>query len=205
MPTATAVDAAPPPGKGRKKLILIVAALLSITLAAGAGVVFVLKKQAAVHAAADEDGEAAPAARAAAAEPKAPPVFVPLDPFTVNLADRDAERYVQIGMTLEVDDAKMGDRIKLFMPAIRNNILMAIADKTAGQLMDREGKRRLALEVRRETSRALGFEVAADDEVAPDRSGDGARSDRTPARSKRRDHDADLPVKAVHFNNFIIQ
>jgi hypothetical protein len=53
-------------------------------------------------------------------------VFVPLDPFTVNLADRDAERYAQIGVTLEIEDAKVGDQIKAYMPAIRNNILMAM-------------------------------------------------------------------------------
>jgi flagellar FliL protein len=39
-------------------------------------------------------------------------VFVPLEPFTVNLADREAERYAQIGMTLEIEDAKVGDQIK---------------------------------------------------------------------------------------------
>ena len=30
------------------------------------------------------------------------PAFVPLDPFTVNLADREAERYAQVGITLEL-------------------------------------------------------------------------------------------------------
>ena len=39
---------------------------------------------------------------AAKHDPKAVPTFVPLDPFTVNLADRDADRYAQIGVTLEL-------------------------------------------------------------------------------------------------------
>jgi flagellar protein FliL len=201
MSTATVVDASPPSGKGKKKLILILAAALLLALVAGGGVVFALKKQAAAHAAeAEGDGEAAAPAKIAKAEPKVPPVFVPLDSFTVNLADRDAERYAQIGMTLEIEDPKLADQIKLFMPAIRNNILLAIADKTAGQLMDRDGKRRLALEVRRETSRALGYEVAElDDEVAP-ANGEGGK----PVR-KRRDAGTGMPIKAVHFNNFIIQ
>ena len=38
-----------------------------------------------------------------------PPVFVELDPFTVNLADKESERYAQIGLTLEIDDAKTGE------------------------------------------------------------------------------------------------
>ena len=201
MSTVTAVDASPPAGKGKKKLIIIVASALLLALIAGGAVVFLLKKQAAAHAAeAAEDGAAAPVAKVEKAEPKAPPVFVPLDPFTVNLADRDAERYAQVGMTLEIDDPKLADRIKLFMPAIRNNILLAIADKTAGELMDRDGKRRLALEVQRETSRALGYEVPdVDSDVA------AAKGDAGSAARKSRELHASLPVKAVHFNNFIIQ
>ena len=73
-------------------------------------------------------------------ETSAAPVFVPLDPFTVNLADRQADRYAQVGITLEIEDAKTGDEIKAFMPAIRNNVLMAIGDRTAADLLGREGK-----------------------------------------------------------------
>lgn len=82
------------------------------------------------------------------------PVFVPLDPFTVNLADRQADRYAQVGITLEIEDAKTGDEIKAFMPAIRNNVLMAIGDRTAADLLGREGKALLAERIRREASRA---------------------------------------------------
>ena len=193
MSSATAIDA-PPPAKrmGRKKLILIALAA-AVVLVGGAGAtVLVLKKNAdaAYDEHADEAGDAAPQAAARSA-----PVFVPLEAFTVNLADRQADRYAQIGITLELEDAASGDRIKAFMPAIRNNILMAIADKTAVQLMDRDGKRQLALEVRRETSRALGYEP-----------GDAAaQGDARKAGKKPKDPDAALPVRAVHFSNFIIQ
>ena len=54
-------------------------------------------------------GEMAQAKSAPKRDPKAVPVFVPLDNFTVNLADREAERYAQIGISLELNDAKAGE------------------------------------------------------------------------------------------------
>ena len=151
----------PAPAKGKKKLILIIA-VVALVLAGGGGAAAVMLKKKA-HAEAegeDSDETRAPARAAVAHDPKAVPVFVPLDPFTVNLADREAERYAQIGITLEIDDAKTGDQIKAYMPAIRNNILMAIADRSAAELMGREGKAKLAEKVRIETSRALGYDVS---------------------------------------------
>jgi flagellar protein FliL len=136
-------------------------------------------------------------------DPKAVPAFVPLDPFTVNLADRDADRYAQIGITLEVDDAKTGDQIKNYMPAIRNNILMAIADRTAGELLGRDGKAQLAERLRRETARALGYEVG-DDEAAADEDEEEEKPKKKKKKSARKPAVV-LPIKAVHFSNFIIQ
>lgn len=205
MSTATATDAAAaaPPAKGKKKLIIIAAAVaLVLALGGGAGVYLLKKKAADAEAAAEEgEGGASHAEAAAKHDPKAVPVFVPLDPFTVNLADRDAERYAQVGITLEIEDAKVGDQIKSFMPAIRNRILMAIADRSAAELLSREGKSQLAETVRRETARALGHEVADEEPAANDEGDAPAR----PAAKKKRKKAAPLPVKAVHFSNFIIQ
>ena len=114
-------------------------------------------------------------------------MFVALDNFTVNLADREAERYAQIGISLELVDAKAGEKIKLFMPAIRNNILMVLAHKRSSDLLERTGKEKLADEVQRETERALGLEPLALGAAA--RKGEGDPR----------------PVRAVHFSNFIIQ
>ncbi len=144
----TVTDAPPAPAKGKKKLIIIIAVVAALVLVGGGGAAyFMMKKSASAEAQAEgADGEeAADHAPAKAAkgdkhDAKAAPIFVPLDPFTVNLADRDAERYAQVGITLEIDEAATGDQLKLYMPAIRNNILMAIADRTAGDLMGREGK-----------------------------------------------------------------
>jgi flagellar FliL protein len=196
--TATTETIAPAPAKGKKKLIIIIAAVVLLLAIGGGGAAWFLmkKKTAAADAAEAEDGAPVAHQSAAKADSHGAPLFVPLDPFTVNLADREAERYAQIGITLEIEDSKIGDQIKAYMPAIRNNILMAIADHTAGDLMGREGKAELADRVKRETSRALGFEVEE-----PAAAEDG-RPEKKPAKKGKK---AALPVKAVHFSNFIIQ
>jgi flagellar protein FliL len=191
MSTAAAVEGAAPVKSGKKKLIIVLAAVLLLLAAAGGGVVFWLKAKAhAAQLAEEEEGGAeAPGKKAEAKrDPKAVPVFVPLDNFTVNLADREADRYAQIGISLELNDPKAGERIKLFMPAIRNNILMVLAHKRASDLLERSGKEKLAQEVLRETERALGLE--------PQVPG---------ATAKKGAEEEPRPVRAVHFSNFIIQ
>lgn len=199
MSTATAV-AAPPPAKVKKKVIIIVAVAALLVLGGGGGAAALLLKKNAGALDAEVDAEEDPPPAAVRRHGGAMPVFVPLDPFTVNLADRQADRYAQVGVTLEIIDAKTGDEIKTFMPAIRNNVLMAIADRTAADLLGREGKAQLAERIKREASRALGYEI--NDEVL-DASAPGA-----PVAQGQKKHPAAavaLPVKAVHFSNFIIQ
>ncbi len=200
MSSAAAADAAPP-AKGKKKLVLI-AAVAALVVAGGGGAALMLKKKPAEEG--DEAAEASePAAKHAKAhDPKAVPTFVPLDPFTVNLADRDAERYAQVGITLELADPKGGDAIKAFMPAIRHNILLALADRTAAELMGRDGKKKLAERIRRETSRALGVEVEDEEHADADAEADSGKK---PAKKKKKKAEPVLPVTAVHFSNFIIQ
>jgi len=195
MSAAAATDAVPAtPAKGSKKKLIVIAAVLAVLLAGGGGAAyFMMKKRAAEAAAAAEDGVDAASDKheehSAKADLKHAPAFVPLDPFTVNLADREAERYAQVGMTLELADAKAGDLLKAYMPAIRNNILLVLAGKTAGQLMEHDGKVQLASEVRAAALKPLGYTVKTE-------AGTG----------NKKSADADEPpIRAVHFSNFIIQ
>ena len=209
--SAAAAAEAPPPAKGKKKLIMILAIVGVLVAGGGGAAVFMMKKKAAAEAEAEgEDGAAAEhAPKAAKHDPKAVPTFVPLDPFTVNLADREAERYAQIGVTLELDDAKVADQIKAYMPAIRNNILMAMADRTAADLMGRDGKTKLAEKIKRETSKALGIEVEDEEEADPEADSHdkpAAKGDaKSKSKKKKKKAAPPLPIKAVHFSNFIIQ
>jgi flagellar protein FliL len=208
MSAAAAAETATAP-KGKKKLILIVAAVAVLALGGGGAALVLTKKKAAAEEAADGEGESVKATAAKQTvkfDPKAVPVFVPLDTFTVNLADRDAERYAQIGITLEIDDAKTGEMMKVYMPAIRNHILMAIADRTAAELMGREGKAKLSERIRRDVSRTIGFEVPEEAEADPadDEAEEDKPKKKPKAKAKKKAEPA-LPVKAVHFSNFIIQ
>jgi flagellar FliL protein len=207
MSTATATAAAPKQGK-KKLIIIILVAVIGLVVVGGGAAVFLLKKPAAEHdeyadeeAIADEGGAAVAAPKV---DPKKPPAFVPLDTFTVNLADRDAERFAQVGITLEVPDAATADIIKAFMPAVRNNILLAIADRTSAELLQRDGKTQLAQRVLRETSRALGYDVAEPEPAEASEATPGA-DDEVPKKKRRKPKAVALPVTAVHFSNFIIQ
>ena len=152
--------AAPPAGKGKKKLIIIVAALLLVLALGGAGALMLMKKNAAAHA--EDDDQDAPVASAVAPKAKGvAPTYVALDPFTVNLADKDAERFAQVAVTLEVDDPKFGEQMKAYMPAIRNSILMILAHKTSTELLERAGKEALAAEIMREAEAWIEMEMAS--------------------------------------------
>ena len=52
----------------------------------------------------------------AAATAKGVPFYLPLDPFIVNLADKEADRYLQIGITFELESSMSGDTMKGYMP-----------------------------------------------------------------------------------------
>ena len=208
-PAATAAAAAAPAKGGKKKLIIIIAAVLLLVLVGGGAAFFLMKKK---PVDGEEDGADDGHARAETHEPavkakprhdpKHPPVFLPLDPFTVNLADKDSERYAQIGVTLEIEDAKIGEDIKVYMPAIRNNILMVLSHKTAAQLLTREGKEKLAQSILYAAVRPLGYEIDEDeDEDEP-----AADAPAPPKKKKKKKRaPSNLPVTAVQFSNFIVQ
>jgi flagellar protein FliL len=213
------VAAAAPPAKGKKKLIIIIAAVLLLVIAGGGGAAFYMKKKAAeAAAAAEDDGEDAgghgKAKKDAKHDSAHVPTFLPLEPFVVNLADKETDRYAQIGITLEIEDAKIADQLKAYMPAIRNGILMVLAHKTSAELLERKGKEALAAEIMRETVRPLGIEVG-EPEAEPEAAakGDTAAADDAdadaPKAKKKRKKAAkpavENPVKHVHFSNFIIQ
>jgi flagellar FliL protein len=202
--------AAVPAKKGKKKLIIIVAAVLLVLAIAGGVAVFVMKKKAA--AAAEVEGEEATTSTKADAhgskpDLKHPPTFLPLDPFVVNLADKEVDRYAQVGITFEVEDAKFAEQMKAFMPAIRNGILLILAHKSSTELLDRAGKEQLSAEILRESARTMGIEVEAPEPVVAKKAeGETADDEVKPVKKKKPKAPAEPnPIKHVHFSNFIVQ
>ena len=202
MPAAAAAAAAkaapaaepeeiPLPTRGKKKLLILIAIALAVVLVAAGGAGWFLKQRAAAQAA-EEDGQPAGHATAEKARPHTPPVFLALDPFVVNLADKDVERYAQIGLTLELDDPQVAEEMKVYMPAIRDAILMILAHKTSAELLERSGKEALAAEIMRESVRPMGIELP------PAVGRDGKPLNPAPPA-------AGNPVRRVLFSSFIVQ
>jgi flagellar FliL protein len=210
----TANGAGAPVKKGKKKLIIMLVVVLLVLAIAGVGAVLLLKKKAAQDTDGDDSTSASAEHRSDKPDLKHPPTFLPLDPFVVNLADKDADRYAQVGITLEVADPHFAEEMKAFMPAIRNGILMILAHKTSRELLDRAGKEQLAGEIQRESARTMGIDIE-EPEPAPkadDKSADGAKDksadddEPKPRKKKKRAGGSEPnPIKHVHFSNFIVQ
>lgn len=192
MATAAAGNDAAVKGGGKKKLIIIIAIVLVVVLAGVAALLMMKKKS---HGD-DEEGaaEEKPAATAHA-KPGTPPTFVPLDPFTVNLADKEVDRFAQVGITLEVADPHFADQLKAYMPAIRNNVLLVLSHKTSAELLTVEGKEKLAREIRRESVRPMGIELDDEDDEDAD----------APKKKKKKKRPVESPVTQVLFSTFIVQ
>jgi flagellar FliL protein len=125
------------PKKGGKKKLLIIGVVAGVALLGGGGALaYVLMGK--------KGGETADAKKV---EARKMPVFVDLDTFTVNLKDNDGERFLQAKLVAEVKDAAGGELVKTLMPAVRNEILLLLGSKDAGQLATREGKELLAKEI----------------------------------------------------------
>ncbi len=209
---APTIDAAAPVKKGKKKLIVIILVAVLLLVVAGGVAVFLLKKKAAQEAEGAGDTATAQTEHSSKPDLKHPPTFLPIDPFVVNLADKEADRYAQVGITFEVADAHFAEEMKAFMPAIRNGILMILAHKTSRELLDRAGKEQLSGEILRESARTMGIDVeepdVADDKPAQSDKAGNEDEDKPKAKAKKKAHKAEAepnPIKRVHFSNFIVQ
>jgi len=187
MSTATANAAAPAKPKS-KKLLFILIGVVVLALAGAGGAFFILKKNTAV----DEDGEETSHSAKDDRAPRSPPAFLPLEAMVVNLADPGGNRFAQLGITLQVDDAKTAEAMKVYMPTIRNGILMLISQRTSENMLQMEGKEKLSADIVREVSRVMDFPVS--DEA------DAEQSDKPKKKSR-----VSSPLQAVLFSSFIVQ
>jgi flagellar FliL protein len=134
---AIAADTAPAKKKGKLKLILLIVGVLMVL--GGGGVAAYQYFMPHSHA------PKAPA-------PPPPPVFFALDAFTVNLAPADDsgdgnDRYLHVGLTLQLDNAKTQEELVSHMPEVRSRILLLLSSKRPQDLNTTDGKHKLALEI----------------------------------------------------------
>jgi flagellar FliL protein len=169
----------PAPAKNSKKLLIIVSLLVLLLGLAGLGAYFLF----AGSSAHDEGDDEVPVEKAKPARKKvnrdAPPIYVGLDAFTVNLVPEGGDQFLQVVISVEVSDQQVGEQIKVYTPKLRNDLTVLLSSKKASELMSKEGKEALAQEIRTQINEII------------DPAGKG----------KSRDQ----PIQEVLFTSFIIQ
>lgn len=185
-------DEAAAPKKSKKLLIIIVVAVLLLALIGGGTAVFLSGKKktdGATDNQADSDQAASGEHNWPKFDPHKPPVFLALEPFTVNLQPEGDEQYLQVVASLRVIDEKVGEEVKAYMPQIRHEILSLLAGKKASEIKSQEGREELAQDIKDTVNEIMGWEP--------------------PAPKKKKKGAADTeevgPVVAVFFTQYIVQ
>lgn len=70
-----------------------------------------------------------------------------IDPFIVNLADNQGERYLKVVMQLEVTDSMVSVQLEQLKPKLRDNVMDLLTAKSYAELMGSGGKQRLRDEI----------------------------------------------------------
>ncbi|MBW6391421.1 MAG: flagellar basal body-associated protein FliL [Halomonas sp.] len=125
-------------GGSSKLLWLMILLVLLSTAAAGAAIYMVMN---------DRNGEDEANLQTQQIERQAP-IFVKIDPFTVNLADDNfGSRLLYTGISLKVGNDETREILDEHMPQVRSRLLMLFSGKQASELTTQSGKRRLSEEV----------------------------------------------------------
>ncbi len=132
-PKASSPDEAKPK---KSKTLIIVLALVILLAGGGAGAWYFMTQKAAPAHAAEKHVE----------EVK-PPVFLPMEAFTVNLQSENGEQFLQTSLTLQVTDQAQVELIKLYMPHVRSRLLLLLSSKKASEILSVEGKNKLSDEI----------------------------------------------------------
>lgn len=134
-------DAPAPKKSGKLKLIIIIAVVL-VVLFAGALVAFLLLTKPT-----PEPGAAAAPAAAKSVE-SAAPIYMPMDPFTVNLVSDTGDQYLQVTLTLEFSSHEAQEKARQYLPKLRNDLTVHLASQKPSELASKEGKQKLSEEIR---------------------------------------------------------
>ena len=131
-----------PAGASKKKLIIIILAAVLLAGGGGGGAAWYF-----LHDKGDHEESGSSKKKKHAATKAGPPVFVPIESFTVNLQPENGEQYLQIAFTLQVASSEEMETIKVNMPKVRSRLLLLLSGKKASELNTVEGKQQLAAEI----------------------------------------------------------
>lgn len=77
----------------------------------------------------------------------ADPIFVKIDPFTVNLQGDLYGRLLYVGLSLQVSDEETQEFLLKHMPQVRSRLLILLSAQSTEKLTSPEGKRELATSI----------------------------------------------------------
>ncbi|HWT70874.1 MAG TPA: flagellar basal body-associated protein FliL [Oxalicibacterium sp.] len=134
---AKASSPEPAESKPKSRLLIILIALVIVLAGGGAGAWYFMNQKAANH----KQAHAAPAE-------VPPPVFLPLEAFTVNLQPgENGEQFLQTNLTLQVPDQAQADLLKAYMPNVRSRLLLLLSSKKPSEILTVDGKNQLVQEI----------------------------------------------------------
>lgn len=79
--------------------------------------------------------------------------YTKLEPFTVNLVG--LTQVIQLVVTLKMAKPEAGEKVKLYMPAVRHNMILLLSSKSADQVSSAAGKQKLIKETISAVNRAI--------------------------------------------------
>jgi len=142
MATSTPAAATVPAAPRSSKLLIIVLTVVSLVAAGAAGYAFLGRKAVTSEAAAPVVAEK--------------PIYVTMEPLTVNLQADGRAKFLHVGMALKVRNAQASSQLLEFMPELRSRVLLLLSNRAPESLMSTEDRLRLSEEIRSELNRPLG-------------------------------------------------
>lgn len=184
-----------------KKTIVMLSLGIVFLLGAGGGLAYMLNAQNTNN----ENDDAPEIVKKSAALP----VYVQMDNLVANAKTANGEpRMVQMGLTLVVDNAKTGERVKQFTPSIQHGLLALVSDYTDNELLGREGKERLKKDIANVVRKAIGLPeentLAEGDGLADNEKVVKAKNNKGPSKEPLRKNKPS-PIQDVLFSSFIVQ
>lgn len=150
-PPAAATEATAAPPRSKKMLIIIAAAVL-VVVGGGVGAYFAFghKGEESAQAEGEEGaqgqvkGKSKGKGKHAEEKPKAPPIYVKLDPpFVVNFDANGVMRFLQVTVEVMTRDAHAAELVKANDPMIRNDLLLLFGNQRSTDITTLEGKEKL--------------------------------------------------------------
>jgi flagellar FliL protein len=158
-PSAAAAAAVPAPAKKGKGMLIIIVVAIVVAGAVGGGVYFFSKGKSDTEAQAKDEKGHAKGAKGEEHKPKAPAVYVKMDPpFVVNFEAKGLMRFLQVSVEVVTRDPPTADMLKLHDPRIRNDLLLLLGNQQFETISSREGKESLRAEALKTVANVIASE-----------------------------------------------